>query len=338
MAEESRADPLLVALMKLSRLPWYWATALVAFVLLLFLILAGFLEGVPTDLLGFWRVHLDEPVMITYILVLYPFMWRLHGRAIQAFRPLLPVEEDAFNRIAAEVSTPSRRWEWVAVLVGAAFSVALAQPWSWPWSGGNWLYGLYMLVTTLLLFSLLAWLIYDTLFRTLRLARLSRQDLKLDIFDTGLLAPISRWSLGISLVWVGGVSLSLVFQTWEGMLSWQTITIYAILVLVTVLVFFLSMWSTHSAMAAGKKRELAISQKHLAEAYRELKNRAAQSRLEGMEELSSAITAWATTLRQVREAPAWPFNPGTILRLAASIVVAIIIFVIRVIPHLLGFW
>jgi len=337
MAKESRSDPLLVALMKRSRLPWYWTTATVAAVILLFLILAGFLNGVPTDLLGFWRSHLDEPVMITYILVVYPFMWRLHGRAIQAFRPLLPVEEGAFNRLTAEVSAPNRRWEWVAVLMGATFSVALGQPWSWPWSGGNWLYGLYMLVTALLLFGLLAWMIYDTLFRTLRLARLSRQGLKLDIFDTGLLAPISQWGLGISLLWVGGVSLSLVFQTWEGMQSWQTITIYAILVLATVLIFFLSMWSTHRAMAAGKKGELAIAQKHLAEAYHELKNRATQSQLEGMEELSSAITAWATTLRQIREAPVWPFNPGTILRLVLSILAAGIIFVIRVIPHLLGF-
>ncbi len=252
--------------MKRSRLPWYWATAVVAAVLLLFLILATFLDGVINDLSTwrFWQNNLEGPILITYILVIYPFMWRLRERAIQAFRPLLPLDEDAFNRLAAEVATPKRRWEWTSVLIGVGVTCVLGQPWNLPWGPGELWLSVYLVITGPLMNGLLAWLIYDTLAGAVRINRLSRRDLKLDIFDTELLIPIARWSLGISLAFVGGISLSLVFGTQESLLRWQSITMYVILVCVTVLIFFISMWSAHSAMAGVKRRELSLARKHLA--------------------------------------------------------------------------
>jgi hypothetical protein len=331
----SRTEPLLVALMKRFRLPWYWATVLVAAVLLSLLILVTFLNGDTSYFMdpGFWRSLLDGPVMITYILVIYPFMWRLFKQAVEVFRPVLPIEEGDFNRLALEVSAPNRRWELAAVLMGAALAVVLSQPWSVSLSADLWL-NVYELILQMLLFGLLGWLIYNTLAGTLRIARLSRQELKLDIFDTELLAPIALWSLGISLAWVGGISLSLVFQTWEGMSEWDDITIYAILVSATVLVFFLSMWSTHKAMTKIKKRELSLAWKNLATASRELKNRTAQNQTEGIEELSYTITAWATQHKLIQEISAWPFNASIIRRLAVSILAPVAVFLIKVLPRL----
>jgi hypothetical protein len=79
MAEEPRADNLLQALMKRSRLPWYWATAMVAAVLILLLVLAAYVDGSFGELSAwsFWQGLLDSPVLVIYILVVYPFMWRL---------------------------------------------------------------------------------------------------------------------------------------------------------------------------------------------------------------------------------------------------------------------
>ena len=130
MAEELRTYPLAEALIKRSRLPWYWTIAVVAAVLLLFLILAAFLDGVINDLSTwrFWQNHLEGPVVIIYILVVHVFMWRLRERAIQTLRPLLPLDEDDFNRLAAEVAMPKRRWEWASVLIGVGLAVGLGQP------------------------------------------------------------------------------------------------------------------------------------------------------------------------------------------------------------------
>lgn len=52
MAEEPTTYPVVEALMRRSRLPWRWATAMVATVLLLLLILAVLLDGTIIDLLG----------------------------------------------------------------------------------------------------------------------------------------------------------------------------------------------------------------------------------------------------------------------------------------------
>jgi hypothetical protein len=116
---EVRKYNLLEMLMKKSRLPWQWATAAVAAVLLLFLILATFLDGVINHLSTwrFWQNNLEELVLIIYILVVSVFMWRLRERAIQAFKLLLPMDEDDFNRLVAEVTTPKRRWDCLALVV-----------------------------------------------------------------------------------------------------------------------------------------------------------------------------------------------------------------------------
>jgi len=334
MVEESRADPMLVALMKQTRLPWYRAAALVAAVLLSLLILVTFLNGDITYFseLGFWRSLLDGPVMIMYILVVYPFMWRLFKHAVEAFRSISPMEESDFNRLIAEITTPNRHRELAVLFIGAVFALLLRVPWSASMSSDTWL-EVYELILSMLLFSLLGWLIYDTIVDTMRIARLSRQDLKLDIFDTKLLSPVAVWSLGVSLAWVGGISLSLVFQTWEGMTQWQNITIYTILVSATVLVFFLSIWSTHKAMVTIKKRELSLAWNNLATASRELKSRTAQNQKEGMEELSYTITAWAAQHKLVRETSAWPFDASIIRRLGVSILAPISVLLIKMITR-----
>ena len=336
MAEEPRSYPLVEALMRRSRLPRPWAITVVAAVLLLLLILATFLDGVINDLSTwrFWQNNLEGLVLIIYILVMHPFMWRLRERAIQAFRPLLPLDEDDFNRLAAEVATPKRRWEWTSVLIGVGLAVGLGQPWTLPWGPGELWWSVYLVITGALMNGLLAWLIYDTLTGAVRINRLSRRDLKLDIFDTELLTPIAIWSLGISLGFVGGISLSLVFGTQEGLLRWQSIIMYVILVCVTVLMFFLSMWSAHNAMASAKSRKLAMARKHLAVVSRELEDRTAKGQLGGTEGLSATITSWATYQRLVQEAPAWPFNASIIRRLAASIFIPAIVYLIKILAGL----
>jgi hypothetical protein len=336
MAEEPRTYPLVEALIKRSRLPWYWAIAIVVAVLLLFIILVTFLDGVFNDLSTwrFWQNSLEGPVVIIYILVVHVFMWRLRERAIQTFRPLLSLDEDDFNRLAAEVATPKRRWEWTSVLIGIILAVGLGQPWNLPWEPGELWWSVYHVVIGTLYNGLLAWLIYDTLAGAVRVNRLSRRDLKLDIFDTEPLIPIARWSLGISLAFVGGISLSLVFQTREDLLRYQSITMYAILICVTILIFFISMRSAHNAMVKAKKWELDIAREHLAAASRDLKDQAVRGQVGEMERLSYAITSWATYQRLVQESRTWPFNSGIIRRLIASTIVPAVVYLIKILAGL----
>jgi len=338
MAEEPGSYPLLMELVKCSRLPRYWVTVMIAVMLLLVLVLVVFLDGTFTELSewSLWRYFLDGPVLITYILVVYPFMWQLWWRSVQALQSLLPIDEGDSNRLEVEVPIPNRRREWVAILIGAVFWLSLWQPWGWGrrWEAGAIWLSAYDVVTQTILFGLLSLLIYSSFTGSRYLNRLIRQHLNLDIFDTGMLMPIARSSLGLSIAFIGGISLSLVFQTQEDLLMWNNITVWVILVCFAVLIFFLSMWSTHSTMAKAKRRELDLVQKHLKAASHELKERAEDGSLKGMEGLSSAIAGWVTYERRVQEAPSWPFNASIIRRLMASVLVPAVVYLIKILSGL----
>ncbi|MFC2035779.1 hypothetical protein ACFLUJ_06640 [Chloroflexota bacterium] len=334
MAIEPSSYPLLIKIVKCFRLPWYWVTVIIALILLLILVLAAFLDSAFTELSlpGFWRNFLDGPVLITYILVTYPLIWRLWWRTVQALQPLLAIETGDSNRLDMEVPIPNRRREWVTILIGAVFWLSLWQPWGsgsrWE-SGAIWL-SVYDVVTQIILFGLLSLLLYSSFVGIRYLNRLIRQRLNLDIFNTEALTPIARSSLGFSIAFIGGISLSLVFQTQADLLMWNNIVVWVILVCFTVLLFFLSMWSTHSTMTDAKKRELDLVQKHLKKASLELKERAEDGSLKGAEESSSIITTWVNYERRIKEIPEWPYNAGIIRRLAVSTLAPVVIFLIKV--------
>ena len=338
MTEERNAYPLIMELGKRCRLPWHWFIVIVATLLLLLLCLFAYLDGVFTDLSQwrFWQDFLDGPTLIIYILAVYPFIWRMWRRSVQTLHVLSPVDEDSSKGVAMEVPLPNRRWEWASMIIGAVFWLALWQPWGWDrrWEPGAIWLSAYDVVTQLILFGLLGWLVYSSFAGNRYLNRLGRQHLNLDIFDTGTLTPIARSSLGFSLAFIGGISLSLVFQTQDDLLMWNNIIVYVILVCFTVLLFFLSMWSTHSTRARAKRRELDLVQKHLKAASHELKERAEDGSLKGTEELSSTITAWVNLERRIKEVPTWPFNAGIIRRLAASTLAPVAVFLIKVLSRL----
>ena len=324
MAEDRQELPLLDTLIERSRLPWRWVTAIVAAILLLSLILATLLDGAFSELSNweFWRNFLDAPAAVIYILSIYPFVQRLWEKALQAFQPLLS-QEDGDLIVIAQALT--RRWEWVAILLGGVFWLCMERPWLWV---DQWL-DVYASVADLFMFTLLGWIIYSGIAGARRLNILSRRHLNLDIFNTELV-PVARYSMGITLVFIGGISLSLVFQSIDNLLEWQSITIYSILVCVTVLLFFLSMWSTHNIMAGAKRREHDLARNHLEEATRELREAAVQGRSEGIDRLYSAVAAWGIYERRVREAPEWPYNATILRRLSVSVLIPCIVYLIKI--------
>jgi hypothetical protein len=337
MTEEPRAYPLVMQLMKRSRLQWRWTMVIVAALLLLLLVLAAYLDGVFTDLShwSLWRSFLDGPVLILYILLVYPFIWRLWWRSVLCLQSLLPIDKGDSERAEVEVPVANRRWELLAILIGAIFWLSLWQPWGRSWVSGTIWLSAYDVATQTMLFGLLGWLIYSSFTNNQYTRRLSRQHISPDIFKSGVLTPIARSSLGFSVAFIGGISLSLVFQTPEDLLLWSNITVWAILICFTVLLFFLSMWGTHSTMAKAKTRHLDLARKHLAEFSHELEDRVTRGQLEGISDLSSAISALVTYEKRVKETPTWPFSVDIVRRLAMSVLMPAAIYLIKIIG---SFW
>ena len=338
MVEDPSYYPLIMLPMRRSPLPWRWIVALVAVLLLLLLVLMAYLDGAFTGLSEWilWRHFLDGPTLVVYALVVYPPLWRLWLRAAQSLQALRFTGEGGSNGVAPEVPRPNRRCEWASLTIGAVFWVSLWQPWGWSgrWEPGAIWLSVYDVFTQTVLFGLLGWLLYSSFVGNRYLGQLSRQHLHLGVFDTGILMPVGRSSLGFSLAFIGGVSLSLVFQTQEDLLMWNNITVYVILVVFTVPLFLLSMWSAHSTMARVKRRELDLVQEHLRAASRGLREQTEDGGLKGTEELFLTTSALVNYERRIKETPEWPFDASIIRRLVASILVPGGVYLIKVLSAL----
>ena len=327
MSEKPRHNDLLEDLLRWTRLPWYGATALISAVLSLSVLLAAYLDGVFSRPFGWdvWRGALQPPAIITYILVIYPFMQQLWDRAVRALTPLLDLDNRSRDEMIEGLNRANHRSEWLAVILGASFWIALSQPWRWV---EDWL-DIYGLAIQMLMFGVLGLLIYGGLSDTRQLTRLNRH-VKLDISNPGLMAPVAQWSLGFSFAFVGGITISVAFQPTESLMNWQTIVIYAVLISVTILIFFISLWGTHGAMLRAKRSELALAREHLGAALRELKERTAQGSADGIERLYSAVAAWGTYERRIHEAQEWPYSGNILLRLGASALFPTVVYLLKI--------
>jgi hypothetical protein len=270
----------------------------------------------------------------TYILVVYPFMLRSREQAVWAFKPLLSLEDDAFIKVVKNISKPSRRGEWTAIFLGIlVLGGVLFQPWTLDWSSGYFWMSVYEVITTTIGMSMMAWIIYDTLVGIVHVSRLSRQDLKLDILNPEMMAPVANWSLGISLVFVGIFILSIisdVTETADVVPLWRVIVGYGVVIGITLLIFFLSMLGVHRVMSEAKKSKLATIRRHMSAVSSEMDKCMVGNQFSGTEKLSSNITALATYKREVQEARTWPFNAAIIRRLLASIIVPAVVYLIKI--------
>ena len=106
---------------------------------------------------------------------------------------------------------------------------------------------------------------------------------------------------------VGGTTISLFFAfTWEDILRWQNLVVYAVLIFVTVLVFFLNMWSTHRLLSRTKQLHLANAVQMIAGAYEDLTT--LTDRNESMSTAEAKINAWATMEKRLKSTRTWPYD------------------------------
>jgi hypothetical protein len=269
---------------------------------------------------GLWKMGL-EPTLIVYILGIYPWLQRRYAQVIDALRPLSSQPE-----IADEVYAANRRGELIALFLGAAFSLWVTSSWR---IEGTWI-RLYLVTANIVLFSLMALAIYDGLARTRRLTRMVRAGLQLDLFDRQLLAPMARWGQTVALTFVGGICLSLIFQSYETLHSVRSLVIYSILIVVSLTLFFTSVWSIHEALVAAQQRELAVVHQHWLLARSELKRKLAEGGQDDIAGLYNPMVVLGAYESQVLAASTWPFNPKIVKEVLASLVAPFLIYGLKI--------
>jgi hypothetical protein len=265
-----------------------------------------------------WIVGLD-PVILVYILVLHPFMHRRWVLAMQSLEALAP-------HAGASAKPAGRRGEWAALLLGTLVGLALAR--RVPGAEG-WLW-VYSEVTSALTFALLAAVIYGSVKRSRHLGAHLRAGLELNVFDGHLLTPFAQWGQSLSLVFVGGISLSLLFQSYGSLRSMEGVFVYGSLVIVALTLFFMSMWSIHLALARAQDRELAIVRRDLGAARETLLRERASKPAALAQDTYLPIVVLAAYELQVLHASTWPFNPEILRRVLASGVAPVGVYLLKV--------
>jgi hypothetical protein len=254
---------------------------------------------------SFWIPSLMPPVLLMYLLLMQSRSRRLRDEAIMAIRPLVKLDDDRFRLVISNASLFNRRQEWTALGLGVVAGWLFLVGWGFT---TLWL-SLYLTLFGGLMFGLMAWFIYSALSGTQLFNELNRHTQDLNIFD---LEPIARWSLGIALTLIGGITLSLLVNlpgfSINRLMDPQSIFIRGSLITASILVFFLTMYSTHRALIRAKSQELSRVRLNLAKLSNALKEQPGQSRPVDLEELSSAITSWVTYEKRVKEVPEWLYT------------------------------
>jgi len=281
-----------------------------ALALALLLVLAAYAQAGSWQRVGpgLWMLGLD-PVILVYILVVHPFMQRRSQRAMHSLEALAP-----HAGAAGRPQPAGRRGEWAALLLGALVGLAVAH--RVPGVEG-WL-RLYSQATSALMFALLAVTIYGSVLRSRRLAARARAGLQLNVFDGHLLTPFAQWGQSLSLVFVGGISLSLLFQSYQSLRSIEGVIIYGSLVVVALTLFFMSMWTIHVALARAQDQELATVRRDLAAAREALLRHRAGASAGAVQDLYFPVVVLGVYEQQVLNASTWPFNPAIVGRVFAS--------------------
>jgi len=315
-------DQSLLAQLESFLAPRYMAFVLVlALALALLLTLAAYAHGGSGQPggSGLWMLGLN-PVMLVYILVVSPFMHRRWERAMHSLEALAPHASGA-----GRPRPSSRRGEWAAVVLGALAGLAVAR--RLPGADG-WL-RLYSEATSAITLAVLAAAIYGSVMRSRHLAARSRAGLELNVFDGHLLTPFAQWGQSLSLVFVGGISLSLLFQSYQSLRSIEGVLIYGSLVVVSLTLFFMSMWTVHVALAKAQDKELATVRRDLAAAREALLRHRASESPSAAHDAYFPVVVLGAYEQQVRDASTWPFNPVIVGRVFASAVAPLGVYVLK---------
>lgn len=301
-----------------SRSPW----VTIGLALLLFLapLAAAYADGVLDDLLreGHLRPAFLPSAIIVYILAVGPIIDRMQTGVIKAFRSLVLVDDEQYERLVTEASRTNPIAEALAFGAGAAFGLWVGLS---TFSGDSlfWL-RICMGLLTGLMFGILIWIIYGAIAGTRLTTELLRQPLQFDILDISPFEPIGRLSLVMSLVILGGVLIGLVLGlARDTIFDWRNWVLYLILALVSVVIFFLNMRDTHRVLSTEKKRELDAVQGHILHACRTLIQRLDAGEPAG--DLGGEINALVTYEERLLAARTWPYNTTMLRTLLVSVII-----------------
>jgi hypothetical protein len=286
--------------------PW-WVTLIVSLSFLILPFIAAFIDGDLDSIVefGYWRIYLLAPTIIIYIWLVSPLMAHTGDLVIDAINQLVDLDSAAYNRTVQQASRINPTHEWLAfglgIMLGILAIIATGIDQSVSWLSTYWI------ISTCLMYGILAWTIFVSIASTRVNSVLHRLPLNIDILNPNQFETVGRQSLLLALVFIGGITISLLFTFQDGSLSSPEFWIFNILfVLFTILIFFLSMRPTHRLLAKEKERELKPLQSRINNKCRDLVLHLDQNKDSSF--LSVEINALVAYEQRLLAARTWPYN------------------------------
>lgn len=302
----------------ISRPRSLWPALVVLVLLPAGLMAAAGAEGSLADFFANRRspILFVPPAVIAYVLLIAPRLARMEAIVVGSFRPIVLLDDDSYRRAVRQATRIQPHHELLAIgaglVVGLLVSTSSVEP------GFSWL-SLVWIVSEMLMFGLLAWTVHVSVAAS-RLSRvLLRQPLRVDPLDIGPFLAVGRQSLLLALVFVGGISQSLVFTLFD---EAQVLQIrfwlpYLPLASVPIMVFFLNMCPTHRVLSTSRARELEAVRRQLRSSSHLLLQRLAQKEETGS--LPSETCALATYEERLPAANTWPYNMAMLRTLGVAV-------------------
>ena len=285
-----------------------------AIVLLLLPLVIVWLEGYWDELFSqrYWRAIFVQPVIIIYILILVRVFKRLEESVIKGLHEVVRLKDEEFDQLVKRTTTVNLKNELLAILAGAVIGMLVASPWDL-FLDFSWLL-LYLLFVNCIMYGLLGWVVFSSIMGSRLPAALYCEPLDIDIFNLRPFEPIGKQSLAISLAFMGGIAISLLFSDVSaGIFTIEFWVVYLILVMIAVLVFFLNMMPTHRVLVGVKDQEMEVVEQNLTESFRKIKEFKPGDT--GMQAAAQELNAWRTCRDLVDETKTWPYNIETLRNL-----------------------
>ncbi|MBM4406574.1 MAG: hypothetical protein FJ039_10420 [Chloroflexi bacterium] len=283
------------------------------------------IDELPT---GAWRNLALPGVLMAYVAFAYRVNLPARKKRLEAFRKVVQASDEEYNALIRSGCTLRRSHEALAIAAGVIVGLFVMSPWdpgektapSFIWT----------LISFTVMFGMIGWLIFQGLANTMLMTVLHRKKLNIDILNPEPVQPMAIWSLRVAVGFFGGITVSLIFLSRGDLLERSTLTVYSILGLAALLVFFFTLRSTHRQMASVKQREAKRARERILACAERLKRTTDSSQSESVTRLSAELSAWTVYERHILEASSWPFSTTTLQRLALATMTPALVYAAKV--------
>ena len=267
----------------------------------------------PTLLIQRWTVI----ALVAYLFGIWAVLQRTVDGSLAAVRPIVQIDDAAFHAYELRMRTLPIRSDLVLLLASAVVTVTLFAVMRAdlllddPVTGAAQTLPLDPIaaVTILAAYAVIGWAFLRLVFSIAALARflgaLTREPLRINVFDTSDLMPLGNIALVLALAPVGVIAiLTIGLGRPTTPVSWS---ILVVATLATVLALLLPLLGVHRQMSAAKEAAAAALNGRITELY-EAVSGPLPTEVEESARLSNATNAVIQMRKAVQEMKTWPFR------------------------------